>query len=230
MSQHPEVETDQRVVRRNWVFWRLLVFLAFVAGALFVYTVFQENLAASATPPNRGPVQLLDFQSATAALLATGGALLARAQYATTVRPMIGFKGRVIAGLSPVEDELVWASRMINGADSGAVVREARYTVLFKGQEPSAAGQWMTAGEADEELMRAGLQPGTDYRLTLLGKGYPVSGDNGPLLGWFTSKAMDVIEELGVKVRVRDKVGDEHERSMGMLKGAVRAPRAPQEW
>lgn len=48
------------------------------------------------------------------------------------------------------------------------------------------------------------------------------------LVGWFNEKAMRVVEDVFVRVRVVDRVGDTHERVMGLLKGANRSPRYPE--
>ncbi len=225
------METQQRVIRRNWIFWRLLVCLAVVAMLLFVYSIIQQNLAASTKGPDTGPIEILDIQSATAALLATAGALLARAQYATAVRPMIGFQGRSVRGLSPDNDQLVWASRVTNGAQDAATVINVRYCVRYVGQSSAASGVWLELDDISSELERAGLQTDTDYGLARFGKGFPLPGGQHFVLGWFTPHAMTVIDGLGVRLQVMDRVGDVHERSMDMLKGANRAPQqAALDW
>lgn len=215
-----QVETQQRVVRRNWIFWRMLVGLAAVAVLLFVYTIVQQNLAESAQAPDTGPIRLLDIQSATTALLATVGALLARAQYATAVRPMIGFQGRAVRGLTPDPAQLAWASRISNGAQDAATIEAVRYSVRYVGQDPAAASAWMDLDEMKTELTGAGLRPEVDFSLVRFANGFPLSGHQHFPVSWFTSNAMAFVDALGVNFQVTDRVGDVHERSMDMLKGA----------
>ncbi|MER5889528.1 hypothetical protein ABT160_37370 [Streptomyces sp. NPDC001941] len=222
------MDTPQRVIRRNWVFWQLLICLAGVAGLLFVYAIVQQNLAA--TDPGAGPVRLLDIQSATAALLATSGALLARAQYATATRPMIGFDGRVVR-VSTDTDELVWGCQIRNGAQDAATIWDVTYCVRFLGDDGSAAESWLDHEALSEELKRVGLRKDIDYVIKLWTRGAPLAGQERALLGWFGPHALSVIDVLGARVQVLDRVGDLHERSNNLLKAAVREPRrATSDW
>ncbi|WP_406192566.1 hypothetical protein OH807_01185 [Kitasatospora sp. NBC_01560] len=215
------METTQRIVRRNWIFWQLLICLAGVAGLLLVYTIVQQNLAA--TNPGAAPIQLLDIQSATAAVLATSGGLLARAQYATAIRPMIGFDGRVVR-LSPDADVLVWGCQIRNGAQDAATVREVRYSVRFLGHEQPAVESWLDLDGLTDELKRVGLRADVDYMVKMWARGAPLAGQERAVLGWFTPHAMGVIDTLRVRVQVVDRVGDLHERSNNLLTGARRTP------
>lgn len=216
------MEAQQRVIRRNWIFWRLLVCLAVVAALLFLYTVVQQNLS---TGSHAGPIEIMDIQSATASLLATGGALLARAQYATAVRPMIGFQGRPVRGPSPDPDQLVWAFRMLNGGQDAATVTGVRYCVRRQGADPAGPAVWLELDAVHAELERAGLRADVDYGLLRFGAGFPLSGHQHFLLGWFTPGAMAVVDAFGVRIEVEDRVGDLHGRSIDVLKGAHRNPR-----
>ncbi|MEY9876013.1 hypothetical protein ABH931_005520 [Streptacidiphilus sp. MAP12-33] len=58
--------------------------------------------------------------------------------------------------------------------------------------------------------------------------GAPLAAQQSYLLAWFTPSAMTLVDALGVQVR--DRVGDEHARSVDMLKGAERRPTLEQGW
>ncbi|MEU9131438.1 hypothetical protein AB0D08_25580 [Kitasatospora sp. NPDC048540] len=222
------METPQRIIRRKWIFWQLLIGLVGVSGLLLVYTIVQQNLAAS--DPGAAPVQILDIQSATAAVLATGGGLIARAQYATAIRPMIGFDGRVVQ-VAPDAAELVWGCQIRNGAQDAATVWDMKYSVRFLGQDPPAVESWLEFAALTEELKRAGLRPDVDYMIKLWTRGAPLAGQERAMIGWFGPHAMSVIDALCVRVQVVDRVGDLHERSNNLLTSARRTPRrATPDW
>ncbi|WP_152648633.1 hypothetical protein [Streptacidiphilus anmyonensis] len=222
------MDTPQRIIRRNWIFWQFLICLAGVAGLLFVYAIVQQNLAA--THPSAAPIQLLDIQSATAAVLATGGALLARAQYATATRPMIGFDGQVVR-ISPDADELVWGCKIRNGAQDAATIWDVKYSVRFLGHNQPAAESWLDHDALTDELKRVGLRADIDYVIKLWTRGAPLAGQERSMLGWFSPHALSVIDRISVRVQVVDRVGDLHERSNNLLKAVIRKPRrATPDW
>ncbi|RKE23509.1 hypothetical protein [Streptomyces sp. TLI_171] len=222
------MESPQRIIRRNWVFWQLLICLVGVAGLLLVYAVVQQNLAR--TNPGGAPIQLLDVQSATAALLTTGSGLLARGQYATATRPIIGFDGRVIR-MSPGSDELVWGCQIRNGAQDAATVWDLRYSVQFAGDAPSAPTPWLEFDALVEELERIGLRTDVDCMVKMWARGAPLAGQERAMIGWFGPRAMSTIHALRVRVQVVDRVGDLHERSHNLFNGARRTPeQATLDW
>ncbi|MFJ1758368.1 hypothetical protein [Kitasatospora sp. NPDC088134] len=157
-------------------------------------------------------------------MLATGGALLARAQYATATRPMIGFDERVVR-LSPDAHGLVWGCQLRNGAQDAATVRDVRYAVRFLGHDQPAAGTWLDRDALTDELERMGLRADVDYMVKLWTRGAPLAGQERSMIGWFGPHALGVIDTLVVRVQVVDRVGDVHERSNNLLKAAIREPR-----
>ncbi|MER5925461.1 hypothetical protein [Streptomyces mirabilis] len=173
-----------------------------VAVLLLGYSLFRENLSARLTRDWPWKLRLLDIESAVTAVLGMGGAALARAQYARTVRPAIGYGGRVVANTAPNE-RLAWMCKLLNGGQEVAM--------------PEA-----TAAIASRELAER-----QDFQLNLVGRGYPIPGQGQLFLGWFTEKAMRELESVFVRVRVVDRVGDVHERVVNLLKGADRSPTHP---
>ncbi|MFE2087014.1 hypothetical protein [Streptomyces sp. NPDC059460] len=224
------METAQQVVRRNWLFSSLVLVLAVVSLCLLCYSVLRENLPDRLTDTWPWKLELLDIQSATAATIGTAGASLARAQYARAVRPAIGYFGRAIAGLAP-DDRLAWACHVLNGAQDIAVIDEITYQVQFTasahadGAEDSA--KWGSSREATVGIELRGLRHHEDFALDFIDRGRPIPAQGLVFLGWFTEKAMREVENVFVKVRVIDRVGDTHERCINLLKGANRSPRHP---
>jgi hypothetical protein len=89
------VETEQCVAGRSWLFSRLLWGLTAVAVTLLTFCLVKANLPGHVAQSWPWRLQLLDTGGALTAVLGTGGAALARAQYALTVKPALGSSGRV---------------------------------------------------------------------------------------------------------------------------------------
>ncbi|WP_405987164.1 hypothetical protein [Streptomyces sp. NBC_00872] len=170
------------------------------------------------------------MQSAITAVLATVGAALARAQYAQTVRPVLGYTGRAVAGLAP-NDQLAWACHLLNGAQDVAVTSEVSYWVVFTpaalSDSASDSTHWGTSQEAIASMETRGLVHREDFELNFIGQGRPIPAQGNLFLGWLTEKAMREVENVFVKVHVVDRVGDTHERVVNLLRGANRTPRHP---
>ncbi|WP_345696590.1 hypothetical protein [Kitasatospora terrestris] len=216
----------QRVVRRSALLSRTLLGLVLLSALLLVHAVVVENIAAPTSWLWR--LRLLDLQSATDLLVATGAAALARAQYARTVRPAIGGIGRVVPDLAP--DRLAWSFQVTNAAQDVAVVTDLSYGLLLAPAEPGGPPDtlsWTDRAEIDRRLIERELVRHEDFWLSLMGVGRPLPAQGTAFVGWFTEEAMRVIVELYVRIQVVDRVGDVHERIFPCLRGADRAPRNP---
>ncbi|GAA3010271.1 hypothetical protein GCM10020229_22350 [Kitasatospora albolonga] len=221
------MESKQRVVRRNALLSRLLNAATAVALALLAYSVLRDNLSAELQGSWPWRLRLLDIQSATAAALAAVGASLARAQYARTVRPALGHSGRAVDGVAP-HGQRAWACVLTNAAQDVAVVTEISYLVTFlpppPDEPPREPGGWGTALQAIERIAGAGLRLRQDFMITVVTAGIPLPAQGVCFLGWFTERAMQVVEEVYIRVQVVDRVGDTHERVIACLKSADRTP------
>ncbi|MGW5056037.1 hypothetical protein ACWEQ2_01815 [Streptomyces sp. NPDC004096] len=224
------MESMQRVIRRSGVFSRLLILLLGLAALLLAYTLIRQNLPGRLTHSWPWKLRLLDVQSAVAAVLATGGAYLARAQYARTVRPALGYVSRVYAGFAP-RDQLAWVCHLFNGSQDVATVEEVAYRFTYTpvahagGAADSSA--WIGHREAVAALEAGGLLSREDFSLNSIGPGNPLGGQQQIFVGWFTEKAMRDVQDAFVRVRVTDRVGDAHERVINLMKAAVRSPSHP---
>ncbi|WP_371480688.1 hypothetical protein [Kitasatospora sp. NBC_00315] len=220
----------QHVVRRSALLSRLLTALVALAFLLLLHGLVRDNLSAASAAHWPWRPRLLDTQSATAALLATGGAALARAQYARTVRPALGGQGRVMAGLAP-DGRLVWAAALLNAAQDVAVITEVSYLVTRSAATedgpPEPVTGWVDSLTARAAVRELGPVHHRDFLLTVLARGYPLAPQSTVVLSWFTEQAMSQVAEVYVRVRVEDRVGDVHERIVRCLKDAERAPSHP---
>ncbi|MDX3412939.1 MULTISPECIES: hypothetical protein [unclassified Streptomyces] len=220
----------QRVVHRSGLFSRLPIALLCLALVLFAHVLIRQNLPDRYTRDWPWRLELLDVQSAVAAVLATGGVALARAQYARTVRPALGYIGRVQRGHAP-GDQLAWTCHLINSSQDVAVTVDMSYRVTYT---PAAHArgivdwsEWGTRDAAVASIEASGLVHRTDFALNSMGAGWPLAGQQLPFLGWFTEKAMRDVDHVYVRVRVLDRVGDTYERVIDLLRAADRAPAHP---
>ncbi|GAA1359085.1 hypothetical protein [Streptomyces beijiangensis] len=221
------METAQRVIHRSGLFSRLLLVLVGLALLLLSYTLLRENLPQRLLRTWPWKLKLLDIQSAVAGVLATGGATLARAQYARTIRPALGFFGRVIADVAPGV-QLAWVSHFYNGGQGVAVTEDLSYWIDYtssaRADGATNSSAWVTHQVATASIESRGLLNREDFALHVVGRGRPIPGQQLQLLSWFAEKAMREVESVFVRLRVVDQVGDTHERVINVLKAADRSP------
>ena len=223
------METEQRVVRRNLLFSRLLWVLTAVAVTLLVFCLVKQNLHGPLTRSWPWRLQLLDTGSAVTAVLGTGGASLARAQYAQTVSPSLGSSGHVYDRVP--RGGLVWTFQLVNGAQDVAVIRSVAYWLTFTqtAVDRGAANpeRWLTQEEMVAAIATRRLVKGTDFDFKHVGRGAVISASRRIGLGWLSQKAMREVQDLYVWVTVLDRAGDTHERVLPLMKNVDRELRHP---
>ncbi|MGW2525354.1 hypothetical protein ACWC09_52245 [Streptomyces sp. NPDC001617] len=223
------METEQRVVRRSLLFSRLLWVLTAVAVVLLAFCLIKQNLPGHLTRSWPWRLQLLDIGSAVTAVLGTGGASLARAQYAQTVRPSLGSSGHVY-DRAP-RGGLVWTFQLVNGSQDVAVIRSVAYWLTFTQTVLDAGAanpeRWLTQEEMVAAIAARRLVKGADFDFTHVGRGAVTSASRRTGLGWFSEKAMREVEDLYVQVTVLDRAGDTHERVLPLMKNVDRDLRHP---
>ncbi|WP_328743896.1 hypothetical protein OHT57_01035 [Streptomyces sp. NBC_00285] len=223
------METEQRVVNRNWLFSRLLWVLAAVAVILLAFCLVRENLPDHVARSWPWRLRLLDTGSALTAVLGTGGAALARAQYAQTVRPALSSVGGVYE--RPPAGGPVWAFQLVNGSPDVAVIKSVAYWIVFSPAAIAAGaaspGRWLSQEEMVAAIKSRQLAKGEDFDFKHLGRGAFISADRMTGIGWLSERAMQQVQDLFVEVRVLDRAGDTHERVMPLMKNIDRPLRHP---
>ncbi len=223
------VETEQRVVNRSWLFSRLLWVLTAVAVVLLVFCLIKENLPGHVARSWPWRLRLLDTGSALTAVLGTGGAALARAQYAQTVRPSLSSVGGVYDH-APAGG-LVWAFQLVNGSQDVAVIKNVAYWIVFSPVAIAAGsanpGRWLSQEETVAAIETRQLAKGEHFDFRHLGRGAFISADRLTGIGWLSERAMQEVQDLFVEVRVLDRAGDTHERVMPLMKNVDRPLRHP---
>ncbi|GAA0679937.1 hypothetical protein GCM10010193_37010 [Kitasatospora atroaurantiaca] len=121
--------------------------------------------------------------------------------------------------------------RVLNGAQDVAVTAGIDYWVTFapaaKADGAVDFSRWGAWEESVACLEARGLTDREDFALDLIGAGRPIPAQGLMFLGWFTEKAMTEVDDILVRVRVTDRVGDTHERVIALMKGAIRSPQHP---
>ncbi|MFJ7067446.1 hypothetical protein [Streptomyces sp. NPDC101115] len=215
------VSDAQRRVRRSpLLFTAPIVLLVLLTGVLG-WEVVRANMTAAARAEWPWRLQLLDMEPLGSLLAVAAGAVLARAQYARTVRPFLGWRadwttGHLRGGVPE------WQVGLLNGGSHTVVVEEYACLVVPRGGTPDPAAPWTDVQGAAAVLTAAGLTAGEDFQLVTMGN-FPLVGTGSyetAMLGAFSQRFVDEVEALYLRVRVVDTVGDSHERILDALKGA----------
>jgi len=211
-------------VRRSPLLSTAPIVLLGLLTLVLLWEIVRANVTGEAARQWPWRLQLMDMNPLGSLLAVAVAGVLARAQYARTVRPALGWRSSWVRG-EPAPDERGWQVRIVNGGQHHAVVERVDYRCVPPGGEP---GPWTDRAGLIAELTAAGFVYGTDYRMQLLGPGFPLSGSggHGPSdAGVFAQRFVDEVDALHLRVRVTDAVGDSHERTMDLMRGA-RAERA----
>ncbi|WP_329313114.1 hypothetical protein OG723_09905 [Streptomyces sp. NBC_01278] len=228
------VSDAQRRIRRNpWLFTAPLVLLCLLVAVL-VWEVARGNLSEATRAHWPWRLQLMPEEPLASLLAVAAGAVLARAQYARTVRPLLGWRSEYVAGVLP-GDAKAWSTGVLNGGQHNAGVHRVDYLVVPAGDVvdgPVPEEAWMNLREAGERLGEIGLRPAADFRLASIGAGFPLVATGTYetiMLGVFSKRFIDEVQAFLVRIQVVDSVGDTHERVMDCLKGAREPVVAPVE-
>ncbi|WP_063755677.1 hypothetical protein [Streptomyces sp. NRRL F-2747] len=225
----------QRRIRRNrWLFTAPLVLLCLLAVVL-VWEIVRGNVSEASRAHWPWRLQLMGAEPLASLLAVAAGAVLARAQYARTVRPALGWRAEFVAGQLPGPGK-DWSVGVLNGGQHNVVVEHVDYRLTLA--RDAAAGQpgeddgWTGLAGVGEQLVAAGLRPTVDFRLVGMGAGYPLvaTGTYETVgVGVFSKRFLDEVRAFHMRIQVVDSVGDTHERIVQCLEGAREAVVAPVE-
>lgn len=218
------LDDRQHRVRRNPTLFTTPVVLLVVLIVMLVWELIRANLSPSRTGHWPWRLTLLD-QEALCSLLAVSLAFVfARAQFARTVRPIIGWNGRVISDIPGTTGAITWVVGIRNGGMHSAALESIAYHVQPKGQPvPAAEVRWKGYEATVAELEALGLRLGKDFELNALGVGTPLgvtTNRDGLYAARFSPPALAALDNLYIRIRVIDAVGDTHERILHCLRAA----------
>jgi hypothetical protein len=138
-------------------------------------------------------------------------------QYAHTVRPIIGWGVQPAVDLelsdTPIGDH-AWRVDMFNGG--GGVARIEQVTYRTTASEAATPPKWLDFRQALVAIGEIGLVRGRDFVLIERGVGMPLPAvtkiGDGVLLAIFRTSAIRRLGAFEIRIRIRDSVGDVHER------------------
>ncbi|MFD7641699.1 hypothetical protein ACFV4P_13700 [Kitasatospora sp. NPDC059795] len=221
------MDLRQRVLRRSPFVTRTLNAMLGAAVVLFVHAIVRQNLSGDWLRQWPWSWQLLDVQSATAGLLGSVGAVVARAQYARTVQPLLGLIAWVADDQAP-GGVLAWASFLTNNGNDAVVLRSIEYRVDFMDpadpRTPPTTTGWVDRAGVIAAAGARGLSSGRHYHFTSTGPNAVLAGGVRMRLAWFAEPALATIVDVYVRVAVLDRVGDLHQRTVSCLVDAERVP------
>ncbi|MFG2879981.1 hypothetical protein ACGFYU_34050 [Streptomyces sp. NPDC048337] len=224
----------QRRIRRNrWLFTAPLVLLC-VLGAVLVWEIVRGNVPEASRTQWPWRLELMSAEPLASLLAVSAGAVLARAQYARTVRPALGWRSEYVAGQLPGTSK-AWSVGVLNGGQHNVVVDHVDYRLVLAGDPPDEPGhepRWTGLAGIGERLAGAGLRATVDFRLVGMGAGYPLVATGTyetVAVGVFSKRFIDEVRSFYMRIQVVDSVGDTHERIIQCLEGAREAVVAPVE-
>lgn len=210
-----EFDDRQRRVARSALLFVAPLVLLILLTLVLLWEIVRSNITGDLAGQWPWRLRLMDMNPLGALLAVALAAVFGRAQYGRTVRPAMGWSSAWTVGdLGP--DEPGWRVEIVNGGSQHAVVEQVDYCLVPRGEEPTA---WTDHAGILAELADRGLVQGKDYYLRLTGAGFPL-GNGGMRAGTYGRRFIDEIDQLRVRLRVADAVGDSHERIMDLMRGA----------
>ncbi|MGY3683684.1 hypothetical protein [Streptomyces sp. TE33382] len=224
----PLSDTQRRVRRSPLLFTAPLVLLGLLTLVL-IWEAIRANMTGEARTEWPWRLQLLDMEALGSLLAVAAGAVLARAQYARTVRPYLGWRGAWAKGLLKGDAD-AWRVGILNGGQHIAVIENWDCRLVRRGEPDAADAPWVDVSDVLDDLTAAGLLVKKDFQLIAFGPGFPLVGTGGyesVLVGAFSRKFVEQVDALYVRVRVTDVVGDSHERVLDCMRGSRVGYNAP---
>ncbi|MDT0529590.1 hypothetical protein RM555_11390 [Micromonospora sp. DSM 115977] len=193
-------------VRRSKMFTALPAALVSILAGNFLWEAVRANVKV---PVGELPWRLsvLDLPTTANLLAVFGGLMLARAQFAKTVRPHFGYGWMQKEG-----DGGRWILYFFNAGPGHATVTQILYRIAFHGEERTGASEWIRFPDLDARLRRRGIEE-ADAELTWIGRTPVVPqqrGVDGLKIGEFSYRALAAIGHLDVEILAEDSVGDRH--------------------
>ncbi|MET9735391.1 hypothetical protein ABZZ79_33585 [Streptomyces sp. NPDC006458] len=210
-----DFDDRQRRVRRSPLLFVAPLVLLIALTLILLWEIVRSNVTGDPARDWPWRLRLMDMNPLGSLLAVALAAVFGRAQYGRTVRPALGWTSSWTVGdLGP--EEPGWRVDILNGGSQQAVVERVDYCFVPRGGRPT---EWTDHAGLLQALAGQGLTAGKDYYLRLTGAGFPLSG-GGMRAGTYGERFVDEIDQLRMRLRVGDGVGDSHERVMDLMRGA----------
>jgi hypothetical protein len=193
------------------------VIILAILGINLVWEIIRANIGQPATHSWPMRFMLLDLSTTATLLGAAGGLFLARLQWAKANRPSMSYA--IVDDGRFSKDSEKWTVWIHNSGPGIAVVETYSYVVKFTNQPKSVP---ITLDEINGALEARGLVDGVDYFVREQGAGTayaPVHNQSeGTMICWFTIRALAELEVFDFVLRVKDGMGDKHQRTLTICK------------
>lgn len=204
----------QHIVSRNWRFSLLPRMTLVLLVIVLCWEILRLNIGSKQFP---WCLQLLGVAPAATLSGVFAGLILAREQFARSLRPNLSWSTNLIS--HPILGDNTWCIRLMNAGPGLAHIASIGYSIDLVGQP--ARCDHSRYQEARELLANNGLRHGSDYCLELLTSGAPLPAVSTPAEGIefaaFTLHSLERFDQLDFHVTVMDIVGDIHGKSLPFL-------------
>ncbi|MEV4483529.1 hypothetical protein [Micromonospora coxensis] len=198
------VDRHWHTIHRSRLFVTLPAAVLVLLAVNFLWEAVRANASVDARDlPWR--LSVVDLPTTANLLAVFGGLMLARAQFARTMRPHFGY--------SWMEEDTAgyaWSLYFHNGGPGHAQILAVTWSVSFQGADGTRRFRWLP--DLEDELRVHGLGP-ADVELLWLGRAPVVPqqrATDGFRLGRFSYRALAVVDTLDIEITAEDGIGDRH--------------------
>jgi len=186
-----------------------------------VWEVVRSNVAIGAKPGWPWRFSVLGVATAASIVGVLGGLILAREQFARSVRPALTWGGNSTATSELLHGQC-WSIRLFNGGAGHCIVQSVSYRFNAKGAQ-AQPDDWLDRAGTMSRLQKLPLLESSHFKLEMLGQGAalaPVTkASDGIEIVAFDRYAVDTLASFTVRVRITDMVGDQYQRDIDCLRG-----------
>jgi len=218
------VRYRQRTLRRNPRYVLAPVVGITVLLGLLLWEVLRDNVDEPVRHTYPWRLTFLGVDTTATLAAAFIGLVVARGQFARTVRPTLGYSTRATIGeLLGGSGGPGWTVKLYNGGPGKASIHRVDY--WCEPRDPAAPSpEWLSRSAVQQRLGALGVVAGTDYALAWFGAGAPlpegaaagVEADGVEVVS-FRAPFREALSHFDVRVRVVDVAGDIHERILGCI-------------
>lgn len=216
----PTIEIEdarQTITERKWrFFWLPIVFLWILVFDM-IWEILRNYMCTNTWP---WKFTLLGTSTSASLAGALAGLILARQQFAMTVKPNISWSTSYM-NLSSL-NEVAWVAHLMNVGPGTGIVEGISISFKIQFENDSFSKNHVSTFEVKELLNRYGLREGIDYYLRLLTRGLPLPPvkvpDEGILLFGGKTEVFNIVKQLDFHLIVVDSLGDKHCKSLPFVK------------
>jgi hypothetical protein len=222
LSPRRDDDGRQRIARRNAAFVLLPTCILVLLSCDLIWEVARSNVSESTRSHWPWRLSLLGVAPAAGLAGVLGGLLLARGQFARSVRPALGWTANNTSQSSMIGDRSRWTVYLFNGGAGLATVSRIRYSVVLGASIDCIPDKaWLDFRSTMKTLRAASLSEGEDFAIFNLGEGAALPAVKGPSdgveLAALGERCLSRLRAFDIWIQVTDTVGDTHERVLRCL-------------